>query len=313
MAESQRPKIVSPAVAATARRQVPLRVQDAVVGYLFLLPAFTFLAVWWFWPMAYSVYLSFTSWDFMSPEKDWVGLNNYRRIVTQSEFRRVLWNTIYFSVGTVGLSLVAGLGLAMLLNQKLRGLTFYRALMFSPWITPTVAAAIVCVWIYEPRVGLANWLLSVFGISPVEWLGSRQWAMPAVIFFSVWKGMGYNMVYFLAGLQSIPSSLYEAAEIDGATAWTRFRHVTLPLLSPMTFFLLVVSLIGAFNAFDQIRVMTRGGPAGSTRTILYYLYQAGFEGFEMGYASAVAIVLLLMILALTLIQFRLSRAWVHYD
>ena len=263
--------------------------------------------------MAYSFYLSFTEWDFMRPDKEWVGFANYQRILTHQEFRQVVWNTVYFGAGSMVLSLGLGLALALVLNQKLRGLAFYRALIFSPWITPTVAAAIVWVWIYEPRVGLANWLLGAVGLSRIDWLGSRRWAMPAVILFSVWKSMGYSMVYFLAGLQSIPEVLYEAAEIDGAGAWARFRHVTLPLLSPMTFFLVVVSLIGALNAFDQIQVMTQGGPAGATRTILYYLYQYGFQFFEIGYASAVAVVLLLITLALTLVQFRLSRSWVHYE
>jgi multiple sugar transport system permease protein len=263
--------------------------------------------------MGYSLYLSFTEWDFMSPTKEWVGFANYSQILTDEEFRQVLGHTIYFSVGTVVLSLAAGLLLAVLLNEKLRGSAIYRALIFSPWITPTVAASLVWIWIYEPRVGLANWLLSLVGLHKLDWLGSERWAMPAIILFSAWKGMGYSMVYFLAGLQSIPSEFYEAAEIDGASWFSRFRHVTLPLLSPVTFFLLVVSLIGALNVFDQIQVLTQGGPSGATRTIVYYLYQNGFEFFNMGYGSAVAIVLLLITLALTLVQFRVARRWVYYE
>lgn len=283
------------------------------MGYLFLVPALTFLSVWWFWPMAYSLYLSFTEWDFLRPEKQWVGLENYTRILMDAEFRRVLGNTLYFSVGSVALSLTGGLLLAVLLNTKLRGSAIYRALIFSPWITPTVAAAIVWIWIYEPRVGVANYFLSSIGMRKLEWLGSRQWAMPSIILFTAWKGIGYSMVFFLAGLQSVPKELYEAAEMDGAGLWTRFWRVTLPLLSPMTFFLVVVSLIDALNAFDQIRVLTQGGPSGATRTIVYYLYQNGFEDFNVGYGSAVAIVLLLITLALTLLQFRMARRWVHYD
>ncbi len=295
------------------RWRLSARTHDIVTGYLFLVPAFLFLAVWWFWPMGYSVYLSFTEWDFLRPEKEWVGLANYTQLLTDAEFRQVLGNTLYFGVGSMMLSLSGGLVLAVMLNAKLRGSVLYRTAIFSPWITPTVAAAIIWVWIYEPEVGAANWLLSTFGLPKLGWLGSQQWAMPAVILFTAWKGMGYNMVFFLAALQSIPKELYEAAEIDGATLWPLFRHVTIPLLSPVTFFLVVVSLIDALNAFDQIQVLTQGGPSGTTRTIVYYLYQNGFEFFNVGYGSAVAIVLLLITLALTLLQFRLARRWVHYD
>lgn len=313
MTHLRRLRIVTRAGGVPSRWRLSANTKDILTGYLFLVPAFTFLSVWWFWPMAYSLYLSFTEWDFLRPEKHWVGLENYARILTDPEFRRVLGNTLYFSVGSVALSLTGGLLLAVLLNTKLRGSAIYRALIFSPWITPTVAAAIIWIWIYEPRVGAANYLLSSLGMRKLEWLGSRQWAMPSIILFTAWKGMGYSMVFFLAGLQSVPKELYEAAEMDGAGLWTRFWRVTLPLLSPMTFFLVVVSLIDALNAFDQIQVLTQGGPSGATRTIVYYLYQNGFEDFNVGYGSAVAIVLLLITLTLTLLQFRLARRWVHYD
>lgn len=293
------------------------RTRDWLVGYLFILPAFVSLAVWWIYPLIYSFYLGFTEWDFMRPEKKWVGLDNYVKIFTHREFRRVLWNTAYFSVGTVVLGLIGGLILALLLNRKLRGLSIYRALMFSPWITPTVAAAMVWLWIYNRDMGIFNAILSLFGAGRIDWIGSgqglfRMWAMPSVIIFSVWKTIGYNMVYFMAGLTTIPSELYEAAEIDGAGSWAKFRNITLPLLSPMTFFLFVVSIIGTFNAFDQFRVLTRGGPGDATRTMVYYLYQNAFEFFDVGYGSAVAIILFVLILLLTLFQFRLARRWVHY-
>ncbi len=313
MTHLRRLRLATRAGGVPSRWRLSANTKDILTGYLFLVPAFTFLSVWWFWPMAYSLYLSFTEWDFLRPEKQWVGLENYARILTDVEFRRVLGNTLYFSVGSVALSLTGGLLLAVLLNTKLRGSAIYRALIFSPWITPTVAAAIVWIWIYEPRVGAANYLLSSIGMRKLEWLGSRHWAMPSIILFTAWKGMGYSMVFFLAGLQSVPKELYEAAEMDGAGLWTRFWRVTLPLLSPMTFFLVVVSLIDALNAFDQIQVLTQGGPSGATRTIVYYLYQNGFEDFNVGYGSAVAIVLLLITLTLTLLQFRVARRWVHYD
>ena len=315
-----RPGTDAKATSAGQRRPPVLgsqRIRDWITGYLFILPAFISLAVWWLYPLAYSVYLGFTEWDFMSPQKKWVGLENYAKILTHREFRRVLWNTAYFSVGTVALGLLGGLILALLLNRKLRGLPIYRAMMFSPWITPTVAAALVWLWIYNRDMGVFNAILSLFSVGRIDWIGSgqglfRMWAMPSVIIFSVWKTVGYNMVYFLAGLTTIPTELYEAAEIDGAGSWAKFRKVTWPLLSPMTFFLFVVSTIGTFNAFDQFRVLTRGGPGDATRTMVYYLYQNAFEFFDVGYGSAVAIVLFTLILLLTLLQFRASRSWVHY-
>lgn len=291
--------------------------REAITGYAFIVPAFLSLGVWWLYPMVYSVYLSLTRWNFMSPTKRFVGLENYARLIQHAEFWNVLWNTIYFSGATVILGLTGGLVLALALNQKLRGRSFYRAMMFSPWITPTVAAALVWLWIYNRDVGIFNQILMFLGQSRIDWIGSGQgmlrlWAMPALIIFTVWKSIGYNMVYFLAGLTYIPSELYEAADIDGASAYQKFRHITLPLLSPMTFFLLVVSLINTFNAFDQIRVMTQGGPAGATRTMVYYLYQNAFEFFDVGYGSAVAVVLLFLLILLTFIQFRAARSWVHY-
>lgn len=294
-----------------------MNAREALTGYIFIAPALISLAVWWIWPIIYSIYLSLTRWDFMSPTKNWVGLENYIKIATHREFHRVLWNTVYFSIGSVILAVILGLILALILNQKLRGTSFYRALIFSPWITPTVAAALVWLWIYNRDLGILNNILSLFGVHRIDWIGSGQgafrlWAMPSIIFFTVWKTAGYNMVYFLAGLTTIPVELYEAAEIDGAGNLQKFRYVTLPMLSPMTFFIMVVSLIGAFNAFDQIRVLTQGGPGDATRTIVYYLYQNAFEFFEVGYGSAVAIILLLLLLLLTFVQFRVASRWVHY-
>ncbi len=300
------------------RGLLSMNAREALTGYLFIAPALISLAVWWIWPIIYSTYLSLTRWDFMSPVKDWVGLENYIKIATHREFHRVLWNTVYFSVASVILAVILGLILALILNQKLRGTSIYRALIFSPWITPTVAAALVWLWIYNRDLGILNNILSLFGVNKIDWIGSGQgvfrlWAMPSLIIFTVWKTAGYNMVYFLAGLTTIPTELYEAAEIDGAGNWQKFRNITLPLLSPMTFFIMVVSLIGAFNAFDQIRVLTQGGPGDATRTIVYYLYQNAFQFFEVGYGSAVAIILLVLLLLLTFVQFRVANRWVHYS
>ena len=293
------------------------RLQDILTGYAFIAPAFLSLGVWWLFPLVYSLYLSFTDWDFLRPVKKFVGIANYTKMFSHTEFARVLWNTTYFSVATTIFSLLSGLVLALILYQRIRGTSFYRALIFSPWVTPTVAAALVWLWIYNRDMGILNNVLSLFGVPRIDWIGSgkgtlRLWAMPSLILFTIWKTMGYNMVYFMAGLTTIPTELYEAAEIDGADTWDKLRHITLPLLSPMTFFLLVISLITTFNAFDQIRVMTRGGPGDATRTMVYYMYQNGFESFKVGYGSAVAVVLFVMLLILTILQFRLARRWVHY-
>lgn len=293
------------------------RFQEILIGYLFIIPAFLSLGVWWIYPMVYSFYLSLTDWDFLSPQKRFVGLDNYVKMFTHDEFRRVLWNTTLFSGGTTILALLGGLVLAIILYQKIRGTSIYRALIFSPWVTPTVAASLVWLWIFNKDMGILNAVLSLFGVPRIDWIGSGQgplrlWAMPSLIIFTVWKTVGYNMVYFMAGLTTIPAELYEAAEMDGANTWTKLRHITLPLLSPITFFLLVMSLITTFNAFDQIRVMTRGGPGDATRTMVYYLYQNAFEFFDVGYGSAVAVVLFILVLALTILQFRIARSWVHY-
>lgn len=286
--------------------------RDIKIAYLFVLPAFSFFVLWWFIPTFYSAFLSFYEWDFISPEKRWVGVSNYIDLATSSEFHDVLGATFYFTLGSVVLSLVGGLILAVIVNRKLSGIGVFRSLIFSPWVTPIVAVSLIWMWIYDPQVGFANWVLQALSLPKLKWLQSRTWAMPAVIIFSSWKFVGYNMVYFLAGLQSIPQELYEAAEMDGASKWSQFRHITLPLLSPMTFFLLLISCFQAINAFDQIQVMTQGGPARATTTLVYYLYKYGFRFFEMGYASAVAVITLMIALLFTFTQFRLSRRWVYY-
>jgi multiple sugar transport system permease protein len=222
-------------------------------------------------------------------------------------------NTLYYTFGLVPLNLVVSLGLAVWLNARLRGLTLYRMAFFLPVVTVTVAVALIWRWMYEPRAGIVDAALRAVGLPGPAWLGDTHWAMPAIILMSVWKGFGYNMVLFLAGLQGIPASIYEAAMIDGANAWQRFWRITLPLLSPVIFLAVVLTVISSFQVFDQALVMTNGGPANATNTIVLYIYQNGFQFFRMGYASAIAWVLFVVIFIFTLFQMRLQGRWVTYD
>lgn len=257
-------------------------------------------------------FISLTRWDALTPW-EWIGLNNYRDMFLEDRlFARSMVQTGYYTLASVPLGMVASLLAAALVNQKLKFMTFYRTVFFLPGITSIVAVAMVWLWLYNPDFGVINWLLEFVGVRGPAWLGSTKWAMPAVIIFGVWRGLGYNMVIFLAGLQGIPDVYYEAAEVDGASRFRRFWHITLPLLSPTTFFVLIISLIGSFQVFEQTYVLTQGGPAYATMTIAYYIFLQAFQWFHMGIASALSFVLFLAVMVVTVIQFGLQRRWVHY-
>lgn len=254
-----------------------------------------------------------TNWDYMSPEYEFVGMTNYIELLKNPIFYEVLFNTLYFSLGVVLPSVFGGLLLALLVSKKLKGMGIYRTLIFSPWVTPTVAVSIVWSWIFEPRIGFANWLLSILNLPGLEWTGSTTWAMPAVIIVTVWKSLGWAMIFYLNALKKVPVTLYEAASVDGASGMKKFTHITLPLISPTTLFLVVITTVEAIQAYDQIQVLTQGGPSGSTRTLLYMYYQSAFEQFNMGQATTVAIILVLITALLSLLQFAFSKRWVHYQ
>ncbi|WP_404459591.1 carbohydrate ABC transporter permease [Oceanobacillus kapialis] len=281
--------------------------------WLFALPALIPLVVFWIYPMLRSLWISMTDWDYISPDYEFVWFNNYVHLFKDAAFYDVLWNTLYFSVATVIPTVVGGLLLALLLVKKAMGIGFFRTILFSPWVTPTVAVSIVWSWIFEPTAGLANWLLSVFNLPGLEWTSSSTWAMPAIIIVTVWKGVGWAMIFYLHALKKVPENLYEASAMDGASKWRQFIHISIPLVSPTTLFLVVVTTVEALQAYDQIQVMTQGGPAGSTRTLLYMYYQFAFEEFNMGRATAVATVLVLITVILSLLQFTISRRWIHYQ
>ncbi|OMF02967.1 sugar ABC transporter permease [Paenibacillus sp. FSL H7-0942] len=279
---------------------------------LFTLPALIPLLIFWLGPLGYIVYLSFTDWDFMSPDKLFVGLDNYSYLLTNSEFYRSLKVTLLFGLGSVIPTIVGGLALAMLMISKIKSSGIFRTLLFSPWVTPTVAVSIAWSWIFEPEVGLANLMLGWVGVSPIGWLRDADWALVAVLIVTLWKSIGWAMVFYLVALRNLPSDLLEAASIDGANGWDKFRSITLPLISPTTFFLSIILTIQSLQAYDQINVMTQGGPAGSTRTLLYMYYQSAFESFNVGEASSIAVVIILICVLLSGVSFLLGRRLVHY-
>jgi ABC-type sugar transport system permease subunit len=278
----------------------------------FIFPNFLLLGVFVFWPILYSLYLSFFRWNMIAPRKTFYGSANYSNMVQDPVFWQAMRNTLVLAASVVVVKLILALALALLLNSKIRGRDTYRAIIFSPTFTTSVAVAMVWGWIFDPNFGLLRVFINSIGLQSPNWLGDVNWALPAIIIVVIWSGIGYDMVIFLAGLKNIPAEYYDAAQVDGANPWHCFWFITLPLLSPTTFFLTIVSVIGSLKAFDIIAIMTDGGPLNSTNVIVFYLYQNAFQWFKAGYASALALVLFMVIMGITLVQTRLSRRWVHY-
>lgn len=262
-------------------------------------------------PIIASLGISFTEWDLLS-EPEWVGFENYQSLWEDPAFWAALWHTFYFIIGYIPLVMVGALGIALILNQKVKGITFFRAAYFIPVVSSWVAVSLIWKWLFNPSYGLVNYALSLIGITGPAWLHDPNWAMPAIILTSVWKDLGFVMVIYLAGLQGISKSYYEAADMDGASSWRKFWHITLPLLAPTTFFVTVISLINSFQVFDQVMIMTEGGPAGSTSVIVERIYNHAFRYFEMGYASAISWVLFFIIFAITLLQIRIQKRMVGH-
>jgi multiple sugar transport system permease protein len=290
------------------------RRREAIAGYLFLLPWAIGFAIFVAGPLIASAALSFTAFDVARPPR-FVGFENFvTAFTTDDRFLSSLKLTFVYAIVSVPLALFGSLFLAMLLNQRLRATSFYRTCFFLPSLTPTVAVAILWTWLLQPDVGLFNYLLSVVGITGPKWLGSTEWAMPSLIMIALWTGIGGNrMMIFLAGLQGVPQELYDAASIDGAGAVQRFRHITLPMISPTMFFNLVLGVIAALKVFTVALIATNGGPAFSTWFIALHIWSQAFKYLEMGYASALAWIFTLVLLALTVVQFWASRHWVYYE
>jgi multiple sugar transport system permease protein len=300
--------------ATLSRRVGSLRAQkrrEIIEAYLLLLPTFVGLLLFSLGAIIVSMGISFTDWDILQPAH-WVGLANYQRMLTTPLVWQIFGNTLYYTVVIVPIGTALALGLALALNRGLHGIVILRSIYFMPVISSTVAVSLVWGWLYNQQFGLINYLLSLVGITGPAWLADPATAMPSVIIMSIWKGLGYNMVIFLAGLQGIPQELYEAAKIDGAGVWSRFRYVTFPLVSPTTFFIIVLSTIAAFQVFDQTFVMTAGGPAYSTTTLALFIYQNAFMWFHMGYAAALSYVLFAVVAAVTLVQFRVQGRFIFY-
>jgi multiple sugar transport system permease protein len=287
-------------------------VKTSYAGWIFVAPALGAIAVFFVVPVASALAMSFTDFDIYAladlANLRFVGFDNYVRLLHTPLFWQALLNTLYFVVLGVPLSIVASLGAALLLNSRLaRFRAFYRTALFAPVVTTLVAVAVVWRYLLHARYGLLNYALGAFGINPIDWLGDPHWAMPAIILMSVWKNFGYNMVILLAGLQAVPAELYEAARIDGASALRQLRDVTLPALAPVLLMVSILTMAGHFQLFAEPYVMTQGGPAQRTITVLYFMYDEGFKWWSLGSASAVAFVLFAIMFAVTLLQLRAAR------
>lgn len=299
-------KIESSITLVKKTRRLSMAQQEAITGWLFILPILLGFLVFIVFSVIYSMLISFTEWDLLTPQV-FVGFENYIDVFKDERFYQVLYNTVYFVIGIVPVVLVFSMLMAIGLNGKVNKLTnFFKLSFFAPSITSTIAIGMIWLWIFNPTNGMINTVLYSIGISNVpQWLQSVVWAKPALIIMRVWQMCGYYMIMFLAGLQTIPQTLYEAAEVDGARRWKKFRYITVPMLSNTTFFVTIMLIIEAFNIFEAVFVMTEGRPAGTTNTLLYYIYYNGFQAYRMGYASALAWILFVMLFVLTLIQFKL--------
>jgi multiple sugar transport system permease protein len=286
--------------------------RETLWGYIFVAPWIIGFLIFTLGPVIASFALSFTDYELIVAPV-WVGLKNYRTLLTQDRlFGLSLYNTAYYSFFSVPLGIIVAFLLAMLLNVQLPGMKVYRTVFYLPTVTSGVAVSILWIWLFNPQFGLINYLLRSIGLPAPGWLVDPTWSKPAFILMSLW-GVGGTAVIFLAGLQGVPRSLYEAAEIDGANAWAKFWNVTVPMMSSVIFFNLIMGIIGSFQVFTSAYVMTRGGPQNSTLFYVLYLFKKGFGMLQMGYAAAMAWILFLIILLLTLIQFRLAERWVYYE
>lgn len=281
--------------------------EQTLTAAVFLAPALVVLGVFVFYPILAAGQLSLTSWNGFDPVKPFVGLQNYVALTEDPEFWNSLLVTVLYAAGVCVLSVVSGLAVALLLDAPLRGLGLYRTVYFLPVVTSSVAAAIVWRYLLDPA-GFVNGLLAQVGIQGPDWLQDRWLALGALTLLTVWKNIGFNAVLYLTALQSLPHSIYEAARLDGASGWQQLRHLTVPLLSPMTFFVVVQALITSFQAFDLVYVFTEGGPRGGTEVLGMFMYRTAFRLGEFGYGTAIAFVTLFLVLGVTLVQWRVSGA-----
>jgi multiple sugar transport system permease protein len=287
--------------------------QEAIWGYVFLSPWIMGMIIFVAGPIIASLVLAFCDWDLIQAPK-FVGLDNFAQMFSDGRFKTSLFNTFYYTFFAVPLGIIGSIMVALLMNQKWKSVRLLRTIYYLPSVTAGVASSIIWMWLLNPDFGLINYGLNLLGIKGPLWMADSAWAKPALIIMSLW-GVGGNMIIYLAGLQGIPRQLYEAAEIDGAGMWAKFRYVTLPMLTPVIFFNLIMSVVWSFQVFTQVYVMTggQGGPADSTLVLVLYIYQQAFKFHHMGYASALAWVLFIIIMIFTAAQFRVAGGWVHYE
>lgn len=286
---------------------------DTLSGWIYVAIPLALLVIFFFYPLARSVQLSLYATNPVGNATLFVGLDQYQQLLQSGDFVRALGITVLFAIYVVPAGLILGLGLALLANQRLRGIGLFRTIFASSIGIGIVTATLVWSILFNPGIGLLNYILSFFHIPGVGWLTDPRTALPSLAVFTVWKDLGFNVIVLLGGLQGIPAELYEAASIDGARGWQRLRNVTVPLLSPSLFFLAVVTTISALQTFAQVQVTTKGGPAGATRTIVFFLYREAFFNFHLGLASAIGVLLFVFVLLLTLLQFRFLEGRVHYQ
>lgn len=291
-----------------------LEANQQLWAWVFLLPCLLGLIVFTYLPTIASLGLSFSSWNLLGTPR-WVGVENYQHVLNDPLFWKTLKNTVLFVIGAMAGEVILGFLLAVWLNQGCWGRTFFRAAYFVPFVTPMVSVALVWSWIYDPQVGILNWFLQLAtqNNNPIAWLYNERTALFAVLVLQIWKGVGYSMVIFLAGLQSIPTQVYESAELDGAKSWQSLLWITLPMMTPTLFFVSMMTLITGFQTFDSIYLMTQGGPAHSTEVLVYWMFKNAFEFYKVGPASAIAYILFLIILFLTWLQWQFRKKWVLYE
>lgn len=290
----------------TKSASLKLKRKNTLIAWSFIAPNFIGFLIFTLVPVVFSLILAFMKWDsFSTPE--FVGLQNFTRMLSDDTFWISLKNTFLYTISVVPLTLICSLGLAILLNQKIKGVKFFRTAFFFPYVTSLVAIAVVWSMLFHPTMGPINQFLRVVIENPPGWLSSSDWALTTIIIVSVWRGMGYYMILYLAGLQGISKELYEAAAMDGANKWKQFSHITVPALRPTTFFVTIMLVINCFKIFDLVQVMTDGGPGRATNVLVYQVYSEAFVKFNFGYASAIAMVLFVIVLVITVIQFKWNQ------
>ena len=293
-----------------------LSIKEDISGLLFILPSFSGFLLFILIPVVFSLYLSFCSWNFIEGFSaiKFVNIENYKNLLTDVWFKDSLRNTLIYTFVSVPACTIIGMLIAVIINNYIYFKRIIRTMIFIPYISSVVAICVVWMVLLHPSFGPINEFLRSIGIqNPPKWLTDMKWALPAILIIAIWQQIGYYVIVFLAGIQNIPTDLYEAANIDGANGWEQFWNITVPMLSPTTFFLVIMGLIGSFKVFDQISVLTKGGPGTSTTVIAYYIYKTAFQYFKMGYASAMSWILFIFMFAITVIQWKGQKKWVNYE